>query len=204
MKPLLGCSHPAHVLWAADQQQPGKDFLYEGSRLRKCQPRPFAWAHSFGLEKRIGDRADRHVMLPAGIRPALEMIEAQFGFEVLVVLLDGPALMRQSHELRQRGGRAVVLGRFTAFLRAVMPALAGASEMSYRRFLVFNVLGGLVWGSGVTLLGYFAGSSFATVAQSLGRTSGALLIIVVVTGTLAWHRRRRRSRRDAGGSVAGA
>lgn len=106
--------------------------------------------------------------------------------------------------LRQRGGRAVVLGRFTAFLRAVMPALAGASEMSYRRFLVFNVLGGLVWGSGVTLLGYFAGSSFATVAQSLGRTSATLLIIVVVTGTLAWHRRRRRSRRDAGGSVAGA
>ena len=98
----------------------------------------------------------------------------------------------------------MVLGRFTAFLRAVMPALAGASEMSYRRFLVFNVLGGLVWGTGVTLLGYFAGSSFATVAQSLGRTSATLLIIVVVTGTLAWHRRHRRSRRDTGGSVAGA
>ena len=106
--------------------------------------------------------------------------------------------------LRQRGGRAVVLGRFTAFLRAVMPALAGASEMSYRRFLVFNVLGGLVWGSGVTLLGYFAGSSFTTVAQSLGRTSATLLIIVFVTGTLAWYRRRRRSRRDARGSMAGA
>lgn len=106
--------------------------------------------------------------------------------------------------LRQRGGRAVVLGRFTAFLRAMMPALAGASEMSYRRFLTFNVLGGLIWGGGVTLLGYFAGSSLDRVAQSLGQGSAALLIIVAVTGLLTWHHRRRRSRRDTGGSMAGA
>jgi membrane-associated protein len=86
----------------------------------------------------------------------------------------------------------------------VMPALAGASEMSYRRFLVFNVLGGLIWGSGVTLLGYFAGSSFATVAQSVGRGSAALLIIVAVAGTLTWRHRRRRARRDTGGAVIGA
>ena len=66
------------------------------------------------------------------------------------------------------------------------------------------MLGGLVWGGGVTLLGYFAGSSVDQVAQSLGRTSATLLIIVAVTGLLTWHHRRRRSRRDAGGSVAGA
>src|SRR5689334_4970773 len=43
--------------------------------------------------------------------------------------------------LRRRGGRAVVAGRWTAFLRAVMPALAGASRMEYPRFLAFNALG---------------------------------------------------------------
>ena len=106
--------------------------------------------------------------------------------------------------LRERGGRAVVLGRFTAFLRAMMPALAGASRMSYRRFLVFNVLGGLLWGAGVTLLGYFAGSSINQVAATLGHTSAALLIIAAVAGILTWHHRRRRSRRDTGGTVAGA
>src|SRR6266542_2518040 len=105
MKPLLGFSHPAHVVWAADQQKPRKDFLYEGSRLRKRQARSRAWAQPLGLEKRIRDRADRQVMLPAWVRPALEMIEAQFGFEVLVMLLDGPPLMRQPHELRERGRR---------------------------------------------------------------------------------------------------
>lgn len=49
--------------------------------------------------------------------------------------------------LRRRGGWAVFLGRFVAFFRAVMPALAGAARMRYRRFLAFNAAGGLVWGS---------------------------------------------------------
>ena len=106
--------------------------------------------------------------------------------------------------LRRRGGRAVVLGRFTAFLRAMMPALAGASGMRYSRFLVFNVLGGLVWGAGVTLLGYFAGSSVDRVAQSLGRGSAALLIIVAVTGLVTWRLRRRLHRRAPGETAAGA
>lgn len=106
--------------------------------------------------------------------------------------------------LRRRGGRAVVLGRFTAFLRAMMPALAGASGMRYPRFLVFNVLGGLLWGAGVTLLGYFAGSSIDRVAESLGRGSAALLIIVAVTGLVTWRLRSRRHRRTPGETAAGA
>ena len=106
--------------------------------------------------------------------------------------------------LRRRGGRAVVLGRFTALLRATMPALAGASNMSYRRFLAFNVLGGGLWGTAVTLLGYFAGSSLAVVAQSLGRGSVALLAVLVVAGALAWHRGRRRARRAADAAAVDA
>lgn len=101
-------------------------------------------------------------------------------------------LERARTYLRERGGRAVVIGRFTAFLRAVTPALAGASSMSYRRFLPFNVAGGLLWGAGVTLLGYFAGSSLQRVAHALGGTSAALLTIVFVTLIVTWHRRRTR------------
>lgn len=49
--------------------------------------------------------------------------------------------------LARRGGPAVFLGRFVAYLRAVMPFLAGAARVPYRRFLAYNAAGGLVWGS---------------------------------------------------------
>lgn len=100
-------------------------------------------------------------------------------------------LERAQGYLRLRAGRAVVMARFTAFLRAVMPALAGASGMPYKRFLPFNLAGGLLWGVGVALLGFFTGSSFQLVAHALGHVSAALLTIVAVTLLLIWHRRRR-------------
>jgi membrane protein DedA with SNARE-associated domain len=93
--------------------------------------------------------------------------------------------------LRRRGGRAVVMGRFTAFLRAVMPGLAGASRMEYRRFLVFNAIGGVLWGTACVLLGYFAAHSIATVTHALGVTSGVIVASIVVGLAWAWHRRSR-------------
>jgi membrane-associated protein len=97
--------------------------------------------------------------------------------------------------LRERGGTAVLLGRFTAFLRAVMPGLAGLSRMPYGRFLAFNAAGGVVWGVGVTLLGFFAGHSLARIERLLGRGSAVLLVVVVVVLALLVHRRRRTSSR---------
>jgi membrane-associated protein len=93
--------------------------------------------------------------------------------------------------LRRRGGIAVLLARFTAFLRAVMPALAGLSRMPYWRFLAWNAAGGLLWGVGVTLLGFFAGASYAKVERILGRGSAALLAVLVMLALVVWHRRRR-------------
>lgn len=103
--------------------------------------------------------------------------------------------------LRARGGRAVVLGRWTAFLRAVMPALAGASRMPYRRFLAYNVAGGLAWGVTVSLLGYFAGASYQRVATGLGETSAVIGAVLVVGIAVAWLRHRHRTR--ASGDVGG-
>jgi membrane protein DedA with SNARE-associated domain len=93
--------------------------------------------------------------------------------------------------LRKRGGRAVVMGRFTAFLRAVMPALAGASRMEYRRFLIFNATGGVLWGSACVLLGYFAAHSISQVTHYLGLTSAAIVVVIVLGLLWAWHRRTR-------------
>src|SRR3954468_8613776 len=92
-KPMFRAIHPVQVSRPTDQEQAGKDLLYERADLRKCQPRTGARTATFGLEKGEGDRADHHVVLPPRIRPALEVIEAEFGFEILIMLFDGPALM---------------------------------------------------------------------------------------------------------------
>lgn len=98
--------------------------------------------------------------------------------------------------LGRRGGMAVFLGRFTAFLRAVMPALAGLSQMPYRRFLAYNAAGGLVWGVGVALLGFFAGASYKKVESALGRGSAVLLVLVVLTALVVWRFRKRGSTQE--------
>ena len=75
------------------------------------------------------------------------------------------ALERALEGLRRRGPIYVFIGRFTAFLRAVMPGLAGMSRMNYRRFLIANALGGLLWGVTFTLLGYFAGTALTRIEK---------------------------------------
>ncbi len=97
--------------------------------------------------------------------------------------------------LARRGGAAVFLGRFTAFFRAVMPALAGLSRMPYRRFLLFNAAGGLIWGAAAVLLGYFAGNAYLAVAKSLGHAITLTVLGAAVLAVITWHIRQRRKTR---------
>lgn len=94
--------------------------------------------------------------------------------------------------LRQRGGVAVFIGRFTAFLRAVMPGLAGASKLHYRTFFAANATGGLVWGVGFTLLGYFLGGAYHRAEKYAGWVSTGLLIVVVLIVTTLFIRGRNK------------
>ena len=94
--------------------------------------------------------------------------------------------------LARRGGSAVFLGRWVAFFRAVMPALAGTARMPYRRFLVFNAAGGLAWGATVVLLGYAVGASYGRVEKVLGRDTAFLVLALVVLAVVVWHIRRSR------------
>lgn len=121
-------------------------------------------------------------------------------------LVKTKALSRHSEKLenaqeflRRKGGSAVFLGRFTAFLRAVMPALAGTSRMPYGRFLAYNAGGGVVWGVGFVLLGFLAGNSYEAVAHAVGQDLAIIIAAVAVAGLIAWHlrSRRRRQRRRA-------
>jgi membrane-associated protein len=104
--------------------------------------------------------------------------------------------------LRTKGGLTVVMGRFTALLRAMTPALCGMSRMPYRRFLVYNASGGVVWGVGVVVLGYLAGTSYQRVQSSLGGVGATLLVLFAAVALVLWHRSRGRSRSRGSEDVA--
>jgi membrane-associated protein len=95
--------------------------------------------------------------------------------------------------LRRRGGPAVFFGRFIAFLRAVMPFLAGSSRLRYRKFLAYNAAGAVMWGVGSVLLGYLAGSSYKAVERAVGPIAAATVAVIVIIGVIIWQIRRRRA-----------
>jgi len=106
-------------------------------------------------------------------------------------------LARAEDFLQRRGGSAVFLGRFTAFFRAMMPALAGAAQMPYRTFLLWNALGGVIWGTLFVALGHVAGQSYKAVEEKVGRGLAIGVVAVVVVALVAWRvYESRKDRRD--------
>jgi membrane-associated protein len=94
--------------------------------------------------------------------------------------------------LARRGGVAVLLGRFVAIVRAVMPAAAGAAQVRYRTFTLYNVVGGLIWGVGYVLLGYLAGSAYAVIEREVGTGLAIAIGVLVVAAIAVWLYRRHR------------
>ncbi|MFC3501042.1 DedA family protein [Micromonospora krabiensis] len=97
-----------------------------------------------------------------------------------------------------RGGPAVLVGRWTAFVRTLVPRVAGAVGLPYRRFVLFDGIGVVVWVPGTVLVGYLAGG----VPTGPLAAAGAVLA-VAVGGVLLAHRLRARRRVRATRSCTG-
>jgi membrane protein DedA with SNARE-associated domain len=95
--------------------------------------------------------------------------------------------------LRDRGGVAVLGGRFVAVVRALMPAAAGAAQVPYRTFLMHNLIGGVIWGVGYSLLGYLAGSAYGVIESRVGAGLAIALAALVIALAVAWAWRRHRA-----------
>ncbi|MFE2427071.1 DedA family protein [Streptomyces sp. NPDC059373] len=118
----------------------------------------------------------------------------------------GPALFRRpnsrlfkqeyvtkAHEFFERHGpKALVLARFIPVVRTFTPILAGVSGMTYRAFTVFNVLGGVLWGAGVTVAGYFLGQ-IGFIRDHIDVVLVAIIVVSVVPAGIEALRARRRT-----------
>jgi membrane-associated protein len=94
--------------------------------------------------------------------------------------------------LRERGGLGVLIGRFVAIVRALVPAAAGAAEVPYRTFALYNLIGGVIWGVGYSLLGYLAGSAYTVIERRVGAGLAVVVAVLVIAAAITWALRRHR------------
>lgn len=73
-------------------------------------------------------------------------------------LLFKPSHLQKANAFYEKyGGKTIIIARFVPIVRTFAPIVAGAAEMSYRRFFAFNVVGGFLWVTTMVLAGYFLG-----------------------------------------------
>ncbi|MEW1796045.1 MULTISPECIES: DedA family protein [Streptomyces] len=92
------------------------------------------------------------------------------------------------------GPRSIVLARFVPIVRTFTPVIAGVGAMRYRTFVVFNVIGGTLWGVGVTVLGYFLGQ-IDFVKTNIELILIAIVVVSLLPIAVEYARARRGTRR---------
>lgn len=88
------------------------------------------------------------------------------------------------------GWSAVILARFYPWIRTFMPPIAGIGKMNYYKFLAANALGALLWGCGITLLGYYAAS--IPVLKDSSRGIALFFIVLTIAITIKNYLRSKR------------
>jgi membrane-associated protein len=94
-------------------------------------------------------------------------------------------LERAEAFFERHGGKALVFARFLPIVRTFTPIVAGAAEMRYSRFALFNITGGFLWAVGVSVGGYFLGSAIPNVDRYL--LPIIMLILVASVAPTAIH-----------------
>jgi undecaprenyl-diphosphatase len=102
-------------------------------------------------------------------------------------------LARVERFFERQGPKAVFFGRFVGFARALVPFVAGASDMPYRKFVLYDAMGAVLWTIGFVTLGYVLGASWQIAEKWIGRSGLILAVIAAVVAMVIWiHRRRKK------------
>lgn len=98
---------------------------------------------------------------------------------------------RAQHFFGRYGAKTIVLARFVPIVRTFAPILAGVGRMPYRTFVTFNVLGGLLWAVGVTLLGYALGEMIPDIDTYLLPIIAVIIALSLIPIVVEWRRNRK-------------
>jgi len=96
----------------------------------------------------------------------------------------------------KNGPKTIILARFIPVIRTFAPVVAGVGQMDYRKFVTFNVVGGILWGSGVTAAGYILGEAIPDIDKWLLPIIGVIVAVSFVPVFLELLKMRREGKAD--------
>lgn len=118
----------------------------------------------------------------------------------------GPALFRRedsllfkkkhliaTHEFYERhGGKTIIIARFVPVVRTFAPVVAGIGNMGYRRFAMFNIIGGIGWVFSMTMIGYLLVTLFPATEKHIEKVIIIVIFVSILPAIIEWLRSKRR------------
>jgi membrane-associated protein len=115
----------------------------------------------------------------------------------------------RAHEFYQRhGGKTIVIARFMPIVRTFVPVVAGMAQMEYRRYTVYNIVGGLGWIWSMLFIGYFLGRYIPGIDQHIETVIIVVILLSFMPGIIGWLKAKRGTpasgRKDDNGNASAA
>ena len=164
---------------------PGETMLLAGAALARFGSLKLTWVIAAAI---VGATLGDNLGFFLGRRGGRVLVE-RYG---AMIGMTHAHLAKFDRFFERHGAKTVFVARFITGLRVLGALLAGASRLTWSRFLVFNALGAVVWGTTFGLVGYALGYSWLTLEQWIGRSGLILLALVSAIGGLAILRARWR------------
>lgn len=156
---------------------PGDTLLVSAGILASQQILPLNWLVVVVVTAAIiGDNVGYQIGLKAGPRLFKKSDSLFFRKEYV---------LKAEEFYEKHGGKTIIMARFVPMVRTFAPVVAGIGKMSRRRFAAFNIIGGVLWGAGLPLVGYYVASRIPGIEKFI--TPILLLVGVVSFASAFWH-----------------
>ena len=158
-----------------------------------------------GLLASQPDRFDLNVYALGALLSIASILGNSVGY--YIGKITGPRLFRRENSLlfnrkhlerahafyERHGGKTIILARFMPIVRTFVPVVAGMGQMQYRRYTVYNIIGGLAWIWSMLFVGYFLGHYIPGIGDHIEIVILVVIFLSILPGIIGWWRSRGRS-----------
>jgi len=102
-------------------------------------------------------------------------------------------LLRTKEFYERHGGKTIIIARFLPIIRTFAPVVAGVGKMEYRRFLSFNVFGGIGWVLSMTMLGFGLGNIYPGITKHIDKLIIVIIAVSLMPGAVSWLLNRKKA-----------